>query len=189
MAEARRLFSAHGYAKVSLAEVAEASGVTKGALYHHFSGKPHLFRAVLEDVHADVADRVAGAAAPGDAWDQLLAGCRTFLAASTEPGIQQIMLIDAPSVLGWGAWREIDAATSMQHLEDILSVLMDEGVIQRQPLAPLVHLLSGAMNEAALWLARSDDLQQDLEDTMAALSGLLGALRVAGESRGAPAGD
>src|SRR5690625_1611071 len=51
-----------------------------------------------------------------DPWTQLMVGSRTFLAASTEPAVQQIMLIDAPAVLGWGVWRELDAGTSRQHL-------------------------------------------------------------------------
>jgi AcrR family transcriptional regulator len=177
ISQARVRFAERGYADVSLAEVVEAAGVTKGALYHHFGGKQQLFRAVLADVHRDVADRIANAAPDADAWTQLLAGCETFLRASTEPGIQQIMLIDAPAVLGWGAWRKLDAATSVQQLEAVLTVLSSEGVIRDQPLQPLIHLLSGAMNESALWLANSDDRDRDLAHTMDALKRMLESLR------------
>jgi AcrR family transcriptional regulator len=178
IAESRRLFAGQGYSHVSLAQIVDAVGMTKGALYHHFSGKDALFRAVLEQVHQEVADRVATAAPDADPWTQLVEGCRAFLTASTEPGIQQIMLVDAPSVLGWGAWRELDAATSMRHLEDILTHLSNEGLVVDQPVAPLVHLLSGAMNEAALWLAQSPDRDRDLDATMSALFRLLDSLRV-----------
>ncbi|NDL60178.1 TetR/AcrR family transcriptional regulator [Phytoactinopolyspora mesophila] len=177
VAEARRLFAEHGYAHVSLAQIVDATGVTKGALYHHFSGKDDLFRAVLLQIHEEVAAKVADAAADADAWTQLVAGCCTFLAASTEPGIHQIMLVDAPSVLGWGAWRELDASTSMKQLEMGLTQLMAEGIIVQQPVRPLVHLLSGAMNEAALWLARSENRDADLEETMTALTRMLESLR------------
>jgi AcrR family transcriptional regulator len=176
--EARRQFASRGYANVSLAGIVEAAGVTKGALYHHFSGKEDLFRAVLREVHREVATRIATAAPDGDSWSQLVAGCEMFLSASTEPEIQQIMLVDAPAVLGWGAWREIDASTSMQQLEHVLTELMKQGVIHRQPVAPLVHLLSGAMNETALWLAHSDNREQDLAQTMTVLTGMLKSLRV-----------
>lgn len=177
VSQARLLFAREGYAQVSLADIVSATGVTKGALYHHFSGKDDLLRAVLAQVHQEVADRIATAAPEADTWSKLLAGCHTFLEASTEPGIQQIMLIDAPSVLGWGIWRELDASTSRQHLEEILVQLMDEHIITRQPVTPLVHLLSGAMNEAALWIAHSDNRERALADTTTALITLLGSLR------------
>jgi len=86
---------------VGVAEVAGRAGVTKGALYHHFGSKQGLFRALLQQVHQEVGDKVA--AADLNPWNQLVAGCATFLKASTEPQVQQIMLIDAPSVLGWGS--------------------------------------------------------------------------------------
>jgi AcrR family transcriptional regulator len=178
MLEARRQFVSKGYANVSLAGIVEAAGVTKGALYHHFTGKEDLFRAVLREVQHEVAARIATASPGGDSWSQLIAGCEMFLRASTEPEIQQIMLIDAPAVLGWGTWREIDASTSMRQLEHVLTELMKQRVIHRQPVAPLVHLLSGAMNEAALWLAHSDNREQDLAQTMTVLTGMLDALRV-----------
>lgn len=177
LAAARRSFAERGYAHTSLAEVVAAAGVTKGALYHHFGGKDDLFAAVLAEVHGEVADRVAAAAAGADPWTQLIAGCRTFLAASTEAHVGQIMLVDAPAVLGWDAWRELDAATSMQHLQDVLVDLMRAGVIADRPVLPLVHLLSGAMNEAALWLAGSTDRDRDLADVMAALTSFLESLR------------
>src|SRR5690606_11886638 len=162
------------YARVSLADVVATAGVTKGALYHHFTGKQQLFAAVLAEVHQAVADRVAGAAtAEADAWTQLVAGCRAFLAASTHPDVQQIMLVDAPSVVGWDAWRDLDAASSMRHLRDVLTRLVDDGSMAGQPVEALTHLLSGAMNEAALWLSRSPDRERDLEATMTVLTRML----------------
>jgi AcrR family transcriptional regulator len=174
---ARELFASKGYAHTSVAEISAAAGVTKGALFHHFAGKEDLSRAVLRQAHEYVAFRVAAAAPDADAWTQLVEGCRAFLAASTEGWVRQIMLIDGPSVHGWEGWRAIDAATSRQLLEDVLYRLMRDGVIADQPVAPLVSLLSGAMNEAALWLAESDDLERDLDEVMVALTGMLEALR------------
>jgi len=42
--EATRLFATRGYAGTSLEDVAVASQVTRGAVYHHFDGKQALFR-------------------------------------------------------------------------------------------------------------------------------------------------
>jgi AcrR family transcriptional regulator len=174
----RRLFATHGYAAVGLAEIVRAAGVTKGALYHHFEGgKTDLFRAVLGQVQAEVADIVATTAdAEPDAWAQLAAGCRAFLTASTDPAVSRIMLIDGPAVLGWSEWRAMDDAGSASHLADALTALIEAGVIAPQPVPPLTRLLSGAMNEAALWLAETGT-QADLDAVLTALSRMLEALR------------
>jgi AcrR family transcriptional regulator len=174
---ARELFGRHGYADIGLAEIAASAGVTKGAVYHHFGSKTGLFTAVVEAVQAEVADRVAQAAeAESDPWRQLLAGCREFLAASAEPLNRRIMLTDAPAVLGWREWRRMDEAGSARHLSEALSDLMAAGVIDRRPVAPLTHLLSGAMNEAALWLADPES-GGELTEVADALEQLLEALR------------
>lgn len=176
--EARRLFANRGYATVGLTEIVTAAGVTKGALYHQFDGKEDLFRAVLQQVQQDVADQVAAAAeAHPDPWDRLVIGCRQFLTAATDPTVQRILLVDGPAVLGWAEWRAGDEATSMRHLGDALQELIEAGLISDQPVAPLAHLLSGAMNEAALWLATSDN-PDDLDSTARALESMLTALRV-----------
>jgi AcrR family transcriptional regulator len=176
--EARRQFARDGYAAVSLAGIVEALGLTKGAFYHHFSSKAELFHAIVKQVQAQVAARVVAAAgAQPDSWTQLLAGCEAFLRASADPEVQRIMLVDGPAVLGWDQWRALDDASSGRYLREALQAVIDDGVMAPHPVAPLAHLLSGAMNEAALWLARSDD-PRDLDDTVATLLTLLEALRV-----------
>ncbi|MDB1087992.1 TetR/AcrR family transcriptional regulator [Streptomyces sp. ACA25] len=157
LAEGRRRFARHGYGSVVLAEVAAATGVTKGAAYHHFGSKAGLFRAVLEQVQQEVAEQVVSAAeAHRDPWQQLTAGCRAFLTAGSDPEVRRVMLIDGPAVLGWNEWRRMDEGASARHLEEALTVLVEAGIIPRQPVTPLARLLSGAMNEAALWLAQPD---------------------------------
>lgn len=175
--ESRQLFATKGYAAVSISDIAAAAGVTKGALYHNFDSKLDVFRAVLLDVQSEVGDRVAAAAdARPDPWDQLVTGCETFLTVCTTPEIQRIMLIDGPAVLGWQEWRAMDEAASARHLAEALTALIDAGVVPPQPVEPLTHLLSGAMNEAALWLT-STTHPAALTETRTALRGLLQALR------------
>lgn len=156
LAEGRRRFAADGYHEVVLAEVAKAAGVTKGAAYHHFESKAGLFRAVVAEVQRELGERVADAAEQyDDPWERLRAGCRTFLAAGGDPVVRRIVLVDAPAVLGWDEWRAMDEDSSARHLAEALEDLVRAGVVAEQPLEPLARLLSGAMNEAALWLARS----------------------------------
>lgn len=180
LSEGRRLFATRGYGEVSLAEIVGAAGVTKGALYHLFESKADLFRAVLGQVQQEVARTVAQTAdAEDDLWARFTAGCQAFLTASTAPGIQRIMLVDGPAVLGWNEWRALDEEGSASHLADVVTELISEGLIAPQPVEPLTHLLSGAMNEAALWLAASGDPETNLPDTRSALTQMLEALRVA----------
>ncbi|GGL57685.1 hypothetical protein GCM10014719_68910 [Planomonospora parontospora subsp. antibiotica] len=87
------------------------------------------------------------------------------------------MLVEGPAVLGRSQWRAMDEANSARHLADALVDLVDAGIIAPQPVAPLVHLLSGAMNEAALWLASASSGPDDLASTRAALGRLLEVLR------------
>lgn len=174
----RALFTEHGYAHTPTEAIVRQAGVTRGALYHHFGNKEGLFRAVLQAVQYDVAQQIALATQQSaDPWVQFVAGCRAFLAASLDPSVQRIMLLDAPAVVGWDVWREMDAAYSMKTLHEGLSELAARGLIQPLPIDALVHLLSGAMNEAALWIARADQPQQALAEASTALEQILTALQ------------
>src|SRR6266446_4738071 len=51
---ARELFAERGFGGVGTEEIVRSAGVTRGALYHHFSGKEDLFAAVYEAVEADL---------------------------------------------------------------------------------------------------------------------------------------
>ena len=178
VAVARAGFAEHGYAAAATEEMVHAAGVTRGALYHHFGSKEGLFRAVLEQVHAEVAERVGAAAeAESDDWEALLAGCRAFLFAANDPAIQQIMLIDGPAVLGWSAWRQMDEEHSLRLLRDHLDLLAEQGKLRTQRTEPLAHLLSGAMNELALWVARPGGSGDALAEATAALEETLDGLR------------
>lgn len=177
LAEGRRRFAADGYHQVVLADVARAAGVTKGAAYHHFDSKAGLFRAVVAEVQQELGERVATVAdRHEDLWEQLRAGCQAFLAAGTDPAVRRILLVDAPTVLGWDEWRTLDEEHSARHLTEALAALAEAGIIADQPVEPLARLLSGAMNEAALWIARGGDPQAGQQ----ALDRLLAGLRLPG---------
>src|SRR5688572_15051877 len=107
---ARALFAERGYAGVGTEEIVAGAAVTRGALYHHFSDKRDLFRAVHEELEqelvASIGDRIAGIEDP---WELIVTGVRAFLDACTDPALRRIALLDAPAVLGWEEWREIDA--------------------------------------------------------------------------------
>jgi AcrR family transcriptional regulator len=178
MAEGRRLFADRGYAGVGTEEIVRAAGVTRGALYHHFVGKEQLFRAVYEDVERELVQRVAAdAATAGDPLEALHAGVQAFLDACGDPAVQRIALIDAPSVLGWEQWREIGLRYGFGLVQSALEAAMEAGLIERQPPRTLAHLLLGALDEAALLVARADDDGRTRREVGQALTRHLDALR------------
>src|SRR3954463_6271863 len=108
LASARALFAERGYGATSLADVVDAAGLTKGAVYHHFSNKQDVFRAVYEGEQRHLVRVVADAALrEADPWDGFMAGWRAFLEAAQDPAVQRITLLDAPAALGWQRMREI----------------------------------------------------------------------------------
>lgn len=173
----RQLFATEGFTQVSTEEIVRQAGVTRGALYHHFGSKEGLFLAVVDDVLADIAGEVARAAAMEDStWEQLRAGCHAFLRTAADPAIARIALVDAPAVLDWERWRELDERHSQALLREALSTLYNVGTIVAPPGAT-VALLSGAMNEAALWIARALDRDAALSEASTALDLLLSGLK------------
>jgi AcrR family transcriptional regulator len=176
---AKEQFSQHGYSRTSTEEIVRLVGVTRGALYHHFGSKEGLFRAVVDAVQQDIAGRVrqAATAAAPDPWLQLTEGCQAYLTTCLDPQIQRIILIDAPAVLGWQTWREIDSLYAMQMLRESLLILSRRGRIRPAPVEALTHLLAGAMTEAALWIAQSENAEEALDEAVAGLEALLDGLK------------
>lgn len=180
IAVAREQFSEHGYAQASTETIVQLAGVTRGALYHHFQSKEGLFRAVVAEVQGEVGQRVAEASqAEADPWDQLVTGCQAFLRACLEPDVQRILLVDGPAIIGWTAWREMDAENAMRLLEEGIGELAEHGIIEVASVRAATHLLSGAMNEGVLWITQSSHPQQALEETIATLEQILEGLKKA----------
>jgi AcrR family transcriptional regulator len=160
VAAARLLFAEQGFAEVPTDAVVAAAGVTRGALYHQFADKTALFAAVMEAVEADIARRLAeavGAAGISDPVDALRHAVRIWLDICIEPEIYRIALVDGPSVLGWSRWREV----CQRHVFGLVQALLEQGIalglIREQPARPLAHVLMGAGDEAALYVAEAED--------------------------------
>ena len=178
IAAARELFAQRGYAAVGTEEIVRRARVTRGALYHHFSGKEGLFEAVFEQVEGELTEQVAGVAmGAAGPWEGMRSGARAFLDACLDPAVQQITLLDAPSVLGWERWREIGQRYGLGLVQASVQAAIDAGEIEPQPVRPLAHLLIGALDEAAMLVARADDVQATRREVGEALERYLEALR------------
>jgi AcrR family transcriptional regulator len=184
VAAARELFAARGYAGVGTEEIVQRAGVTRGALYHHFSGKHDLFRAVYERVEQELTERIVTEVplAGGDPVTVLRGGTSVFLDACLEPEVQQICLLDAPAVLGYDEWREIGARHGLGLITAAVQGAIDVGAIPAQPVRPLAHVLLGALDEAALLIARADDVATARREVGQTLDYLLTALTSTGRA-------
>lgn len=179
IAAARELFSDRGYAAVGTEEIVKKAGVTRGALYHHFKGgKEDLFQAVLVQVSAETTQQVLEAAAQAtDAWEELVLGAEAFLDASMRPEVQRIMLVDGPAVLGWDVWRAADGQYALALLEGEIRNAIEAGKLIDQPPRALAHVLLGAIDEAAMVVARSEDQQEARREMGQTVRRLLEGLR------------
>jgi AcrR family transcriptional regulator len=182
---ARPLFAERGYAAVGTEEIVRAAGVTRGALYHHFDGKRALFEAVYVRIEVELAERIAAGALNAGAAEPLeamRAGAEMFLEACTVPEVQRIVLLDGPSVLGWDRWREIGAEHGLGLIEATLRAGVDTGAIAEQPVRPLAHVLMGALDEAAMLVARAEDPKAARAEVGRTIDTLLAALSVDGDN-------
>jgi AcrR family transcriptional regulator len=178
---ARELFTEHGYGGVGTEEIVRRAKLTRGALYHHFADKKDLFRAVHEQIEGEVMEAIGAqmAAAEADPFALLVVGTRAYLDVCTDPAITRVTLVDAPSVLGWEEWREIDMRHGLGIVIAGLQGGMDAGVLRPQPVRPLAHLMLGAMGEAGMVIANAADPEAARAEVEPALLGLLDGLRVA----------
>jgi len=161
ISEATELFAARGYEGTSIEAVLEHAGVSRGSLYHHFASKERLFEAVLESVHAEVGEStLAAAAEAGDADAQTLlrAGYLAWVRLAGQPVVRQILLIDAPTVLGWRRWREMEEQYGLGMIKGVLQTAANEGELPQELVDPFAHMLLATGNELALMIALADDV-------------------------------
>ena len=180
IAKARKVFAKKGFADAGLAEIVSAAKVTTGAVYHHFGDKKGLFLAVAETVERDILKGVGLAAATkSGSWDQLLAAVDATLEICAEPDVQRIVFIDAPTVIGPAAWREIELKYAFGGMRTALRGLIEAGVIRPGSADVLASILLGALIEAARAVARAGDKRAAMVDARATVARLFTSLRTA----------
>jgi AcrR family transcriptional regulator len=175
---ALELFTERGYAAVGTEEIVARAKVTRGALYHHFEDKRDLFRAVFQRVEGGLMERIgARMKAASDPWELMLNGMRSFLDACEEPAVKQVALTDAPAVLGWQEWREIDNRHGLGLTRTALEGAVAAGVLRPIAVEPMAHLFVAALSEAAFVIAYADRPRKARAEVEEALLHLVEGLR------------
>jgi AcrR family transcriptional regulator len=171
------LFADHGYEGTSIEAVLAAAGVSRGALYHHFAGKEALFAAVVsaisDRVTAELSEVIRDCTDPVDA---LRTGALAWIDLAGDPVIQRVMLVDAPSVLGWEQWRAMDEGRTVGAMRAMLQAVSDSGRLPRELVEPFSHMILAALDEAAMVVARAPDSRAAVAEGRQAVEELLNRL-------------
>jgi AcrR family transcriptional regulator len=179
IATGRILFAENGFAATSTEDILGASGVSRGAMYHHFTSKTELFQAVFEAVEDDLTNGVmvmATASGETDPMRILEAGFDAFLDQCRNPEVQRIVMLEGPTVLGWDTWHELDERYAFGTVKFVLSMAAESGRIEPDAVDPLSHLLLGAIMQAGMVVARAEDPVAAKKAMVASWSRLLSSL-------------
>lgn len=156
------LFAERGYADTGTEDIVLSAGVTRGALYHHFDDKRALFEAVYTNFQTELRARILAAASvdqEAPTWERIRAGVHEYLDHSMEPAVQRVVLVEAPSVLGWARWREIDSEYALGMLKSAFRHAQDEGSLIDGDPETIAHLTLGVVSEASQVIAGASDVR------------------------------
>jgi AcrR family transcriptional regulator len=179
VAAGRRLFGQRGYAETSVEDLARQARVTIGALYHHFPTKTALFETVFEALHGELLGASARAAeGVADEVEALARGTEAFLDAVLERDVQQIIVVDAPAVLGLARFTELDERYAFAAISQALQAAAAAGKLRVNDPDTLARLLLGAMTRGAMLIASSPEPAQTRQAVASAFRDLLSGLAV-----------
>jgi AcrR family transcriptional regulator len=182
---ASELFTERGYAGTSLDEIVSGARVTKGALYHHFSGKQALFEAVFETVEAEATAAIRKAVRDhDDPWEKALSGLRAFLDVVQQPGYRRIVIQEGPAILGYERFREQEERSTFGIVQEIVSSVLDSYDLEPSMVETFSRIFFGAMSAAGTAVSSADDSERASAEVEAAIAFILGGLQQQAESGG-----
>ncbi|HEX4244694.1 MAG TPA: TetR/AcrR family transcriptional regulator, partial [Acidimicrobiales bacterium] len=177
------LFAERGYEDTSIETVLLQASVSRGSLYHHFKNKEALFEAVVEAIETDAGVRVLEAAAAAtDPKEMLRRGAMAWVQLAGDPVVQRVLLIDAPSVLGWERWRALEERHALGQIKIVLAAIAEQGDLDPSLIDIFSHVILASINEIALIIARSDQPDQEARQGADAIDEVL--TRLIGASGG-----
>lgn len=176
---AHDLFMERDYDRVSIAEILDRSGVSRGALYHHFPAKLDLFRAVYQAGERRVIERIAAQASVAKSpFEALVDGVRAYLRqCELDEELRRIGLSQSRAVLGWDGWREAAAELGIGVMRAGVAAAMEAGEITPRDPETTAQVLLGASIEAAMLIVVADDRAAARERSEAVIVELLEGLR------------
>ncbi len=169
---ARHLFATQGYAATGTEAIISDLGITRGALYHQFSDKLGVFKAVVVEAYGEITVHIRTRIEPLKTnWEQLVVGCQAFLEVAQQEELRRLVFIEAPAVLAADSLIEIDQY-GFGLLQESIQLVVAEGDLKVVDAEGFAHLVNGALNELAAWVAQSEDPQR-LETAQQLIEALL----------------
>jgi len=184
---AEDVFTDHGYANASLDTIVAGARVTKGALYHHFSGKQALFEAVFERVESDAAQTIQKAIrGKRDPWQKALAGLEAFTQIVQQPRYRRIVIQEGPSVLGYERFREQEERTTFANVVEIVRAVLTAGTweLDEEMLQTFARIFFGTMSAAGEVVATATDTELAAQRVETAVGFLLSGVQALVENGG-----
>ena len=177
VAAGRRLFGQDGFAATSVEDIAREARVTTGALYHHFPNKTALFETVFEEVHIEMLKKSGRAAAgASDELEALSRGFEAFLDGVLEPDVQQILVTDAPAVLGLARFTELDERYAFAEVVAALRAATASGKLSVEDPETAARMLLGALVRGGMLIAGSAEPGQTRDAVARAIRAMLAGL-------------
>jgi AcrR family transcriptional regulator len=171
--QARKLFAQKGYSGANTNELVERARVTKGALYHHFANKKELYQAVVEDMEQELVERIEAAGAGRAPWERLAAMCTAYVEACREPALARMLVLEAPAVLGWKTWCNLEQKYEVAAFARCL----DAAGALSEPAETLAQVILGALTTGARVIATSADPDKARAEVERTIDRLLAGLR------------
>jgi AcrR family transcriptional regulator len=182
---ATQLFTEQGYAGTSLDAIVAGARVTKGALYHHFSGKQALFEAVFEKVEADASKSIGKAIrTTKDPWEKAAMGLREFLEIVQQPAYSRVVIQEGPVVLGYERYREQEERSTFGIVQEIVSSVLKSYDLEPSMVETFSRVFFGAMSAAGAAVSSAEDTKRASAEVEAAIAFILAGLRQQAESGG-----
>ena len=177
---AAKLFTKQGYAATSLDQVVAGARVTKGALYHHFSGKQAVYEAVFEKIESDASARIRKALQDSkDPWEKALIGLRAFLEIVQDPAYQRVVIQEGPAVLGYERFREQEERSSFGLVQDMVRDVLEDSTydLSDDMIETFSRIFFGAMSAAGQSVSSAAEPKVAVAQVETAIAFILTGLR------------
>lgn len=176
---AHDLFMERDYGRVSIGDILERSGTSRGALYHHFPTKLDLFLAVYRASEMRVINQIAarayGSASP---FEALVDGAKVYLQlCETDEEFRRIGLTQGRAVLGWEGWRTAASELGIAVVLALVSAAIEAGELPPRDPETVAQILLGALIEAAMLIVIAEDRAAARKHSESVIVDLLEGLR------------
>jgi len=156
------LFAKQGYMRASIAELADACKLSRGALYHYFESKEAILFAILDaHVRQMIADVEAAMARQSTTLDRFRAAIRAIVELNARSSNEQRLILNDLSFLAEAEQQAIKTLERqlVDTISDLLIRLDTEGKIVKRSKKVYTMMLFGMLNFSHTWYDPKGDIE------------------------------